>query len=263
MPAAGGAATVLSDVETLDLSGGSRIELRGAAGALVLNNARGTVELHEFGAAGGHTVLLEGDRVVTGAAAGGGSLVLSFSDSTTAGDVGVLDAGQMRRLTDFSAPLRSVAGIMRAAGTHVALGRRVPGPWLACEAGRCRPAPGAAEHPRRALCPVRRGLVRRSPGLRRGRLRRAHVQSAGFGRLRPGPRAVHQGADGNRGHAGRPRLPGRCRGEVRGSRRRKRRNHGRILRRLSDGVDHQPRPPLPGGHRRARFPGSCELHRFV
>ena len=111
MPAAGGTATVLSDVETLDLSGGSRIELRGAAGALVLNNARGTVELHEFDAAGGHTVLLAGNRVVTGAADGGGSLVLSFSDATTAGDVGVLDGGQLRRLTDFSAPLRGVAGI--------------------------------------------------------------------------------------------------------------------------------------------------------
>ena len=111
MPASGGQATALSDVETLDLSGGSRIELRGAAGALVLNNARGTVELHEFGATGGHTVLMEGNRVVTGAAEGGGSLVVSFTDTSTAGDVAVLNDGQMRRLTDFSASLRSVAGI--------------------------------------------------------------------------------------------------------------------------------------------------------
>ena len=111
MPATGGQATALSDVETLDLSGGSRIELRGAAGALVLNNARGTVELHEFLAGGGHTVLLDGNRVVTGAVDAGGSLVVSFSDSTTAGDVAVLDGGQLRRLTDFSAPLRSVADI--------------------------------------------------------------------------------------------------------------------------------------------------------
>ena len=111
MPAAGGHATALSDAEALDLSGGSRLELRGGAGALVLNNARGTVELHEFVATGGHTVLLEGNRVVTGAAEGGGTLVVSFSDSTTAGDVAVLDGGQVRRLTDFSAQLRSVAGI--------------------------------------------------------------------------------------------------------------------------------------------------------
>ncbi|WP_028276335.1 S9 family peptidase [Arthrobacter sp. I3] len=111
MPAAGGHATALSDAEALDLSGGSRLELRGGAGALVLNNARGTVELHEFVATGGHTVLLEGNRVVTGAAEGGGTLVVSFSDSTTAGDVAVLERGQVRRLTDFSAQLRSVAGI--------------------------------------------------------------------------------------------------------------------------------------------------------
>lgn len=111
MPADGGHATALSDAEALDLSGGSRLELRGGAGALVLNNARGTVELHEFVATGGHTVLLEGNRVVTGAAEGGGTLVVSFSDSTTAGDVAVLERGQVRRLTDFSAQLRSVAGI--------------------------------------------------------------------------------------------------------------------------------------------------------
>jgi dipeptidyl aminopeptidase/acylaminoacyl peptidase len=111
MPATGGDATALSDVETLDLSGSSRIELRGAAGALVLSNARGTVELHEFGAAGAHSVHMEGSRVVTGAAAAGALLVVSFSDASTAGDVAVLDGGQMRRLTDFSASLRSVAGI--------------------------------------------------------------------------------------------------------------------------------------------------------
>ena len=111
MPAAGGDATALSDVETLDLSGGSRIELRGAAGALVLNTARGTVELHEFEATGAHSVHMEGSRVVTGGAAAGASLVVSFSDASTAGDVAVLDGGQLRRLTDFSAPLRSIAGI--------------------------------------------------------------------------------------------------------------------------------------------------------
>ena len=111
MPAAGGHARALSDVETLDLSDDSPIQLRGEAGALVLNNARGTVELHEFGATGDHAVLLAGNRVVTGAADGGGRLVVSFSDSSTAGDVAVLEGGQLQRLTDFSAPLRSVAGI--------------------------------------------------------------------------------------------------------------------------------------------------------
>ena len=256
-------ATALSDAEALDLSGGSRIELRGGAGALVLNNARGTVELHEFVATGGHTVLLEGNRVVTGAAEGGGTLVVSFSDSTTAGDVAVLERRAAAPPDGLLRPAAERGGDQRAAGTDIGLGRRVPGPRLAREAGGPGTAPGAAEHPWRPVCPVRGGVVRRSAGLCRGRLRRADVQSAGFGRLRPGTRPVHQGADGNRGHAGRPGVPGRGRGEVRGSGRRQCRHHGRILRRLPDGVDHQPRPPLPGRHRGARFPGSRELHRFV
>ena len=111
MPAAGGPATALSDIETMDLSDDGPIQLRGPAGALVLNNARGTVELHEFAATGGHTVLVTGNVVVTGAADGGGRLVVSFSGSSTSGDVAVLDGGQLRRLTDFSAPLRSAANI--------------------------------------------------------------------------------------------------------------------------------------------------------
>ena len=112
MPAAGGEATVLSDIETMDLSATGRIELHGPDGALLMNTAQGTVELHQFGATGTHALLVHGDRVVTGAAAGGGSLVLSFSDAATAGDVAVLDVGGLRLLTDFSAALRSEAGII-------------------------------------------------------------------------------------------------------------------------------------------------------
>ncbi|WP_024366892.1 alpha/beta hydrolase family protein [Arthrobacter sp. TB 26] len=112
MPAGGGDATRLSDVETMDLGCNGRIELAGPDSALLLNNARGTVELIEFQASGNHHVLLQGGRVVTGAAAGGESPVVSFADAATAGDVAVLEAGKLRVLTDFSAPLRSEAGII-------------------------------------------------------------------------------------------------------------------------------------------------------
>ncbi|MCU1548959.1 MAG: peptidase [Arthrobacter sp.] len=112
MPAAGGNATMLSDVEDMDLGANGRIELRGTGSALVLNNARGTVELLEFAATGDSARLVYGDRVVTGAAARGESVVLSFSDSATAGDVAVLDGGQLRLLTDFSAALRAEADII-------------------------------------------------------------------------------------------------------------------------------------------------------
>ncbi|MET3812189.1 S9 family peptidase [Arthrobacter sp. UYEF3] len=110
LPARGGDAVLLSDAETHDL-GGNPLELRGADGVLVLNNHRGTVQLMEFGPAGQRSVLVDGDRVVTGAAEGGGSLLLSFADAGTAGDVAVLEGGRVRVASDFSAPLRG-AGII-------------------------------------------------------------------------------------------------------------------------------------------------------
>lgn len=108
----GGDATRLSDVETMDLGCSGRLELGGPDSVMPLNNARGTVELLEFQASGKHEVLVRGGRVVTGGAADGGSLVVSFADASTAGDVAVVDGGQLRVLTDFSAPLRSGAGII-------------------------------------------------------------------------------------------------------------------------------------------------------
>ena len=107
MPADGGDAAALTDPEMMDVAcPGGRIELRGPAGAMVLNNAQGTVELLELHADGDHALLVHGDRVVTGAAWAGGSMLVSFSDGSTAGDLAVLDGGQLRLLTDFSAALR-------------------------------------------------------------------------------------------------------------------------------------------------------------
>lgn len=113
MPAAGGEARALSDAEHMDVAApGARIELRGSDSALVVNNAQGTVELLEFSATGSHALLVHGDRVVTGAAGAGGSVYVSVSDSATAGDVCVLEGGQLRLLTDFSSALRTEAGII-------------------------------------------------------------------------------------------------------------------------------------------------------
>lgn len=113
MPAAGGEARALSDAENMDVAApGSLIGLRGKDAALVLNNAQGTVELLEFSATGSHALLVHGDRVVTGAGAAEESLFISFSDAATAGDVACLNDGQLRLLTDFSAVLRTEAGII-------------------------------------------------------------------------------------------------------------------------------------------------------
>ena len=114
MAAEGGDATVLSDVETMDVTGnGDTLELRGPDSVLVLNNAQGTVELLQFGATGDHSLLVHGDRVVTGAASAAGVLVVSFADAATAGDLAVLEDGQLRLLTDFSAELRLQAEIVQ------------------------------------------------------------------------------------------------------------------------------------------------------
>nr|WP_217500980.1 S9 family peptidase [Arthrobacter sp. C9C5] len=135
LPAGGGDAVLLSDPETTDLSGGG-IEPRGADGALVLNNARGTVQLLEFGPTGQRGVLLDGDRVVSGAADGGGTLVLSFADAETAGDVAVLEGGRLRVLSNFSAPLRDAAGIIAPQELTFASGDGYPvHGWLVRPAG--------------------------------------------------------------------------------------------------------------------------------
>lgn len=110
MPSAGGNAVRLSDPESMDLGGW--IELRGADGALILNNRRGSVQLLEFGPGGQCSVLHDGERVVSGAAERAGTVLLSFADAGTVGDVAVLEGGRLRVLSDFSAPLRAEAGII-------------------------------------------------------------------------------------------------------------------------------------------------------
>ncbi|MDN4644088.1 S9 family peptidase [Arthrobacter sp. PsM3] len=141
LPAGGGDAVRMSDAETTDLGCNGRIELVGPDSALLLNNTRGTVELLEFQAAGNHRRLVQGGRVVTGAAAGGGSVVVSFADAATAGDVAVLDGGHPRVLTDFSAPLRADAGIIEPLELTVPSGDGYPvHGWLV------KP-PGQGPHP--------------------------------------------------------------------------------------------------------------------
>jgi dipeptidyl aminopeptidase/acylaminoacyl peptidase len=113
LPGGGGEPVPLTDPQMMDVSApGSRIELRGPDRALVLNNAQGTVELLELGATGGHSLPVHGDKAVTGAAWAGGSLFVAFADPSTCGDLAVLEDGQLRILTDFSADLRTRTDIV-------------------------------------------------------------------------------------------------------------------------------------------------------
>ncbi|HEX2248493.1 MAG TPA: S9 family peptidase, partial [Arthrobacter sp.] len=76
---------------------------------VVLNSTRGSEELLRVTATGELQVLVDGPRQVTGAGAGGGQLVVSFTDPGTAGDVGIVTAGGLRVLTNFSAALRAAS----------------------------------------------------------------------------------------------------------------------------------------------------------
>ena len=100
----------LTDAETIDLSATSG-ELVAVAddAVVVLNSARGAVELLRLNTAGEMQVLVEGQRQVTGAGSAGGSLVVSFTDPGTAGDVGLVTPAGLQVRTDFSAALRTAS----------------------------------------------------------------------------------------------------------------------------------------------------------
>ncbi|WP_026818447.1 S9 family peptidase [Arthrobacter castelli] len=122
----------LTDPETIDLGGtAGGLQLIGPDSVLVANNTRGAVELLQVGADGGTEVLAGGSQVMTGAGAGGGAVVVSYTDPETAGDVAVAEADGLRRLTDFSARLRDEAGVtpVREVTYHAADGYPVHG-WV-------------------------------------------------------------------------------------------------------------------------------------
>ncbi|MEZ2391558.1 prolyl oligopeptidase family serine peptidase [bacterium RCC_150] len=110
MPARGGEPVRLSDVEDQDL-GDARLEPFGAEGVLALNTSRGSVELIQWTADGETSVLLDGPRVVAGASAAGGTVAVTVSDAYGAGELGVLDGGRLRLLSDFSGALRAATVI--------------------------------------------------------------------------------------------------------------------------------------------------------
>ena len=73
---------------------------------LALARVRGTGELHRIAADGSAEVLSAGPRAIHGAAAIGGVVVVSHVSQESPGECSVLEAGGLRRLTDFAGPLR-------------------------------------------------------------------------------------------------------------------------------------------------------------
>ena len=97
----------LTDPELFDLAEGGIVPA-GDSSVLVFNRTRGSVELLQVDPSGERQVLVPGPRVVQGAAAAaGGAVVVSYADGTTMGEAALAEAGGLRQLTDFSAPLRA------------------------------------------------------------------------------------------------------------------------------------------------------------
>ncbi len=74
-------------------------------GVLVQNRARGRVELLRIGSDGSASVAVAGDIAVTGHGAVGDTIIVSFTSPRSEGELGVVEDGRMRQLTDFSSAL--------------------------------------------------------------------------------------------------------------------------------------------------------------
>lgn len=106
--ASGRPARRLTDEETVDLGEIGSCVVPTSDGTLVLDRARGRVRLVRVTDEGTLEELLT-DREVTGVAHAGSTIMVSFQDATSFGDVAVLRAGSTtpRLLTDFSAEVRA------------------------------------------------------------------------------------------------------------------------------------------------------------
>ncbi|WP_223690526.1 S9 family peptidase [Leifsonia poae] len=102
----GGAPRRLTDPETMDLAESDIVAYEDDS-VLVRDRRRGALVLTAVTAAGSQRELTDETTVVTGVAVAGETVVVSMADASTNGDVAVVEAGRLRRVTDFSSPLRT------------------------------------------------------------------------------------------------------------------------------------------------------------
>lgn len=104
---AGGADPIrLTDPESIDLDNSGALSVTGDGSILVQERTRGRVQLVSITPAGAITPVTSSAAVVTGHDAVGERIVFAFQDALTAGDLALVESSRLRRLTDFSAPLR-------------------------------------------------------------------------------------------------------------------------------------------------------------
>jgi dipeptidyl aminopeptidase/acylaminoacyl peptidase len=106
LDAEGSEPRLLTDPETVDLTESAIVAFEDDS-VLVQDRSRGALVLTRVTAAGESERLTGDDIVVGGVAAAGTTLVAAVSDASTHGDVALVEAGELRRLTDFSHSLRA------------------------------------------------------------------------------------------------------------------------------------------------------------
>ncbi|MDO5494796.1 MAG: S9 family peptidase [bacterium] len=105
----------LTDRDDVDYADTTLIH-HGEKEVAAIARVRGAAELHAVGPSGKPQKLVVGQRVVTGAASAEDTLVVSFSDPTTPGELGLVEGvngkGVIRALTTFAAPLNKATRVV-------------------------------------------------------------------------------------------------------------------------------------------------------
>lgn len=98
---------VLTDPETVDLGEVGEILPYAEDSVLVFDRRKGAGHLLTVSLAGEARTVAEGEFVITGADASDDTIIVSYSDPATMGDLALVQDGALATLTDFSARLRS------------------------------------------------------------------------------------------------------------------------------------------------------------
>lgn len=100
----------LTDRDALDYGAdGEGLVPHGKTSVLIISRSRGAKEVHSINSSGARRTIVEGNREISGVASDAGKIVVSFADSTSPGELGIVErvngTGVMRALTNFAGAL--------------------------------------------------------------------------------------------------------------------------------------------------------------